>query len=116
MALHNMILQLGSLCLLIYCRIAQARKKTNKKQTNKQTTKNVLPLTLLTLNFSGYPTVFISILDKHCQNPDLVLYNQGKNKKKGFVYFATLFLLRMLAEREPFQWSCFAIIKIMFYI
>ena len=35
MALHNMILQLGSLCLLIYCRIAQARKK-NKQKTNKQ--------------------------------------------------------------------------------
>ena len=82
---------------------SQKKKQTKNKQTSKQQkTKNVLPLTLLILNFSGYPTVFISILEKHCQNPDLVLYNQGKNKKKGFVYFATLFLLRMLAEKEPF--------------
>ena len=99
-----MILQLGSLCLLIYCRIAQARKKTTKnKQTSKQQkTKNVLPLILLTLNCSGYPTVFISILDKHCQNPDLVLYNQGKNKKKSFVYFATLFFIKNVSRKRTF--------------
>jgi hypothetical protein len=79
---------------------SQKKKQTKNKQTSKQQkTKNVLPLTLLTLNFSGYPTVFISILDKHCQNPDLVPYNQGKKKKRLCVLCYLIFIKNVSRKR-----------------